>query len=333
MGPLHQATCLLVAGSLVQGLAAGQLYQTNFSTAAGWTLGSGAGCNSDPSYRWAADATPSSHFAGAFRSAPASLNFNNGVQAGPSFGGVACGTATSPHIDLFFAPDSSFVEFWFSYEFNQASGCDLDPVRLQVSNNGFSTLLLDECLPTPGQVSMDWHRLRYDLQRSWGLVQFRFTFSGGIGVGFNSPSGPFIDDFAVDSDCVFPNIFCLSDPNIDFPSGARFGLIGTPSVSANNFRLYSQGTTRNSFAVAFYGSGQASVASGAGTLCVGGSLYRLGVAPTGPNGTPSWLVDLTVPPDPGGQITSGSTWHFQSWFRDGPGTWNFSDGMTVEFCD
>ena len=31
-----------------------------------------------------------------------------------------------------------------------------------------------------------------------------------------------------------------------------------------------------------------------------------------------------------GTINPGATWHFQLWFRDGPGS-NFSDGVTVTF--
>ena len=34
------------------------------------------------------------------------------------------------------------MEFWFSYEFNQASACSLDPVRFQVSNEFFVTVFV-----------------------------------------------------------------------------------------------------------------------------------------------------------------------------------------------
>ena len=36
-----------------------------------------------------------------------------------------------------------------------------------------------------------------------------------------------------------------------------------------------------------------------------------------------------------GEITPGSTWNFQFWFRDpsgGPAGFNFSDGLEVTFC-
>ena len=324
---------IFVAGLLV-GPVTAQLYQTDFTTSAGWLLDNAQSCNSTQTYGWAVDATPATHPAGASRSAPASLNFNDGLRVGPAFGGTACGSATSPPIDLAHALSDPFVEFWFSYQFNQGSGCTLDPVRFQVSNDSFASLLVNECLPAPGQSFRDWHRMEFGLQRNWGTVELRFQFFGGPQVGFNDPSGPFIDDLVVDALCKAPTVYCPSAPNSQSATGARIGLIGTPSVNANNFRLYATDTPPGTFAVAIYGDQQSAVPSGAGTLCViGGNFYRLAVVPTGTAGTPSWLVDLSAPPQPSGLITAGSTWHFQAWFRDQPATWNFSDAMTVEFCD
>ena len=42
-------------------------------------------------------------------------------------------------------------------------------------------------------------------------------------------------------------------------------------------------------------------------------------------------VPRRVPMTGSPQITSGSTWHFQLWYRDGAGTSNFSNGLTVTF--
>jgi hypothetical protein len=42
-------------------------------------------------------------------------------------------------------------------------------------------------------------------------------------------------------------------------------------------------------------------------------------------------VPATLPAPPGGSITSGSTWHFQLWYRDVGGVSNFSNGITVSF--
>ena len=46
-------------------------------------------------------------------------------------------------------------------------------------------------------------------------------------------------------------------------------------------------------------------------------------------------VDYSTPPAPAGQITVGSTWNFQLWFRDpmGPGGtgFNLSSAVSVTF--
>lgn len=332
MCSLRRLLALALLALPLAGAARGQLYQTDFSGAGGWTFAQVPPCGGDPSYAWAVDATPASHFAGASRSAPASLNFNDGAIAGPTFGGVSCGTATSPPIDLAAASDDPVLQFWLSYEFNQASACSIDSVTLEVSNDGFATLLLDECLVTPGTLSRDWHRLDFALQRAFGVVELRFRFYGGPGVGFNDPTGPFIDDLAVVEACAPPTVACTGAPNSQSVAGARFGLMGSPSVGTNAFRLFATDTPPLMFAIAFWGDTVAVSPSGAGTLCVGGTLRRLPVVPTGAGGTPTWLVDLDAPPY-SIDFVAGSTWHFQAWFRDGPATWNFSDAISVTFCD
>jgi hypothetical protein len=46
-------------------------------------------------------------------------------------------------------------------------------------------------------------------------------------------------------------------------------------------------------------------------------------------------LDFTNPPSPAAQITAGSTWYFQTWFRDpgfGPAGFNLSNAVEVPFC-
>jgi hypothetical protein len=72
---------------------------------------------------------------------------------------------------------------------------------------------------------------------------------------------------------------------------------------------------------------------GQGTLCVGGTpqLWRLAVAATGPNGTSaSHALDYLAPPDPAAQITAGSTWNFQYWFRSGASS-DLTDAIAIQF--
>ncbi len=47
---------------------------------------------------------------------------------------------------------------------------------------------------------------------------------------------------------------------------------------------------------------------------------------------------MTNPPAPSGQVTAGSTWNYQFWYRDppggggGPAGFNLSNGMSITFC-
>lgn len=323
---------VVLAASLT-GAAHAQLYQTDFSTAQGWTLAAVPGCSGAPQWAWAVDATPATHFAGPFRSAPASLNFNDGTSVGPVFGAFACGTATSPPIDLTAAAGAVRVEFWFSCQFNQSSACAIDSTTFEVSNDGFATTLLAECLPAAGTQQEPWHVLGFDLDRAWGTVALRFRFIGTNGVGFNDPSGPFIDDLTVLEVCPPRANYCVGAPNTASPTGAQMGALGSSSLAANDLRLYATGTATQTFGLFFYGSAAVQAPSGNGFVCVGGNVFRLPVVTTGAAGTPSFGFDSGAPPSPAGAITAGSTWHFQCWFRDGAAGWNYSDGLRVTFCD
>jgi hypothetical protein len=155
----------------------------------------------------------------------------------------------------------------------------------------------------------------------------------GAFVGFNFPSGPFIDDLVVEESCPARANYCVTAPNSASPTGAVMGAVGSNSITANNLRLYATGTATSTFGLFFYGDAAVQAPSGNGFVCVGGSVYRLPPVWTGGGGTPSWNLDVTTPPQPGGLITPGSTWHFQCWFRDGAGAWNYSDGLRVTFCN
>lgn len=77
---------------------------------------------------------------------------------------------------------------------------------------------------------------------------------------------------------------------------------------------------------------------GNGFRCVGaGSLqfFRLGPFQIDAFGVATDPADFTSPPSPLGQITGGSTWSFQFWFRDpqgGGAFFNLSDGLRATFC-
>ena len=49
----------------------------------------------------------------------------------------------------------------------------------------------------------------------------------------------------------------------------------------------------------------------------------------------TWAVHNTAAPGGAGQLTAGSTWNFQAWFRDpaaGGTAFNLSDGVELTFA-
>ncbi len=135
--------------------------------------------------------------------------------------------------------------------------------------------------------------------------------------------------------------YCTAYPNSAGP-GARIDRSGSTSISANDFTLEVQGSVPGQFGLFFYGPDAIEVPFGDGALCVGAGglgLFRLlPPQPSDGGGSASRLLDFTVPPasQGPGAILTGSTWHFQYWYRDsaaGGAGFNLSDGLAVMFCD
>jgi hypothetical protein len=103
----------------------------------------------------------------------------------------------------------------------------------------------------------------------------------------------------------------------------------------NNFALLVAGCPSGQFGLFYYGPNQIQVPFGDGFRCVGGGVFRLGVKVTGTSGGAAFELDVTDPPEPPAQITAGSTWNVQFWYRDpaGPGGtgFNLSDGLNASF--
>ena len=129
--------------------------------------------------------------------------------------------------------------------------------------------------------------------------------------------------------------YCVTSPN-SVGSGALIGWSGSASVSANDLELIAGGCPPGKPAIFFYGPQQTQVAFGNGTLCVTGGAFRLPVTQVDPMGVATHALDITDPPNPDGQISSGDTWNFQCWYRDpaaGGSGYNLSDALEVTFCD
>jgi hypothetical protein len=122
-------------------------------------------------------------------------------------------------------------------------------------------------------------------------------------------------------------------------TGALLEGCGSTSVFADDLNLTTSGMNPGSFALTFMGQSLIFPAAiGNGILCLAGPLYRFPPFPTGA-GTGSigpGLVAYTIVSNPiAGQITAGSSWNFQTYYRDigGPcGTpFNLSSALAVTF--
>ncbi|MAE27831.1 MAG: hypothetical protein CMJ87_02440 [Planctomycetes bacterium] len=135
----------------------------------------------------------------------------------------------------------------------------------------------------------------------------------------------------------FGTNYCIGAPN-STGAGASMSANGTANVADNNLTLRAESLPSNQMGIFFYGPAQILAPFGNGYLCVGAGgvgIFRL-YPPLSTNGAGllSRPVDYTNPPQPAAQITAGSTWNFQAWYRDpaaGGAGFNLSDGFEIVF--
>ena len=121
-------------------------------------------------------------------------------------------------------------------------------------------------------------------------------------------------------------------------SAAVIGAGGSTSLAANDLTLKVAGAVADKTGLFFYGAGQASQPFGNGTLCLssgGQGIFRMPPAVTlAPDGSGTRAVDYASMTG-AGQVSAGSTWYFQFWYRDpagGGAGFNLSDGLQLTFC-
>lgn len=139
------------------------------------------------------------------------------------------------------------------------------------------------------------------------------------------------------STCVFDvgTPYCTAVPNSSGSSAELRGA-GSNAVPDNDIVLTIRGTEAGSFGILFYGTQQNQSPLGQGTLCVGGSIFR--VPPTlqsDAGGTVSTALDLTQGSlaSGAGAAAAGASLYFQYWFRDLSSTgFGLSDGLTIAFA-
>ena len=124
------------------------------------------------------------------------------------------------------------------------------------------------------------------------------------------------------------SVYCNSNPN-STGSTATTVAWGSDAVADETVYLYASPVPPNSFGLYFMGPNQASIPFGAGVRCIGPPFYRFRVSSSCNRGEYQEALDFGNLPN-GQVILPGSTWNFQSWFRDGS-SFNLSDGLSITF--
>ncbi|MFT7676442.1 MAG: glucose/arabinose dehydrogenase [Planctomycetota bacterium] len=126
-------------------------------------------------------------------------------------------------------------------------------------------------------------------------------------------------------------------------SGGSFGklaMIGSISVTTNNFSVRATDLPANQFAYFIASRTQGFVmgpGGSQGNLCLAGNIARFNTQLGQANGAGTFqrtLDLLSFPASPSVAVVAGDTWNFQCWHRDqNPNTTsNFSEGLSVQFC-
>lgn len=258
-------------------------YATDFPDAAGWTLNPVAF-----PVRWNVDATPAVVLgAPAFHSPLYSLNFNDGTCFGASSCvGITFGSADSPPVDISTPSGGAALHWWCLWDTETDGACYFDQRRVQVSNDGFQTLLLDQCYEdtacgSPGA----WHPHTLALQPAWGLIQVRYWFHSGDGM-LNGGAGWFVDDFELTSDCVVPVSYCTAKVN-SLGCTPRIESTGYPTPSQPlAFRIRARDVLNNKPGILLYAQSSAATPFQGGFLCLAPPVTRITVAGSGGNPPP-----------------------------------------------
>ncbi len=184
-----------------------------------------------------------------------------------------------------------------------------------------------------------WEEVEIDLPPWKGrTVRIRFHFEVFDPMK-NDGVGWLVDNVRIESgDCLASN-YCIAAPNSVSQSGASMGHTGTLQVQNNDFTLTLDGEPPGEFGLFFFGPFARQTPLAGGYLCVGSDVfgYRR-LFPTRQIDTAGQMltqVDFTTLN--GYQtILPGTNWKFQCWYRDhvgGVSTSNFSDGLSVTFCE
>ena len=214
------------------------------------------------------------------------------------------------------------------------NGWDEHRVYISTDKGSSYELLYEDC--TFDRV---WHEVEIDLSQYAGQEILLSFFFDAVDFGFNDGLGWLVDNIKIETAACTDYNFCVASPNSSSSTGARMGFVGSKRIHSNNFTLSMDDAPPGQFAHFFYGPFEGQIPVASGVLCVGADsfgfrrLYPGGqIDPSGrlefPLDFPSLLNQYTILP--------GQSLKFQCWFRDqmgGQSTSNFSDGLSVTFCE
>ena len=214
------------------------------------------------------------------------------------------------------------VENWATYD-----GCDLTPDHSAPDRD------LDRILPGDETVVT-----RYTSACAPGGSTELWTIQGGAHVPdlVSTFSRQVVEWFYAHPKPGAGTNYCQSTAN---SSGvpAVMDVLGSASITSDDLVLVANDVPAGQSGLFYYGPEQLSAPFGNGTRCVGAGgigVFRLPILNSGTDGVLFHALDYASPPRPAGQITPGSTWNFQAWFRDPPAGGAFfdlSDGVSISF--
>jgi len=126
---------------------------------------------------------------------------------------------------------------------------------------------------------------------------------------------------------------CVAAPNSAGP-GALIDHRGTFSISRNDLELLARDCPPLHFGLFYCGPNQIQLPFGDGYRCIGGQTMRLGMAGSGSSGVAELALDFSDPSSHESNITPGSRWSFQFWYRDVPAGmsgFNLTDAIAASF--
>ncbi|MFT4540366.1 MAG: choice-of-anchor B domain-containing protein [Planctomycetota bacterium] len=252
-------------------------------------------------------------------------------------------TLMSPIFDLT-GTNEPYISYWSWFSCTQHNIGSSDTFRVYMSDDGGQSWVLTHLINQQHpEEEAGWflHDVRVrDFVNVSNQVQIKFEARDRGGENIVEAA---IDEFRVldrpCSTCVNTN-YCVTTPNSAGP-GALMSYGGSTSLSADDLVLDVSGSVPGQHGIFFYGPDQTQSPFGDGSICVGPGalgLFRLEPAVlVDGSGNAGWMVDYSSPPastGPGALIV-GSTWNFQFWYRDpagGPGGFNLTDGISLQFC-